>query len=65
MSLMDYSSFVSLFKELGSDYFSDAVNSIKLRGHSESTDWKKDVDDINERYVNYCRAVTLFYREEL
>lgn len=65
LSLMDYSSFVSLFKELGSDYFSDAVNSIKLRGHSESTDWKKDVDDINERYVNYCRAVTLFYREEL
>jgi len=65
LSVFDYMSFITLFEQLGEEYFNDAIKSINDRGHdSQSTDWNH-IKLINDKYVNYCKILTLFEREEL
>ena len=65
LAVFDYMSFITLFEQLGAEYFNDAISSINNRGHdSQSTDWDH-IKLINDKYVNYCKILTLFEREEL
>lgn len=65
LAAADYISFVTLFEQLGAEYFNDAFESINKRGHAgQATDWSH-IKLINDKFVNYCKILTLFNREEL
>lgn len=65
LAVVDYMSFLTLFENLGTDYFLDAIESVGDRGHSnQTTDWQH-IKIINDKFVEYCKTVTLFDREEL
>ena len=65
LAVVDYMAFLTLFEKLGSGYFSDAIDSVGERGHdNQTTDWQH-IKIINDKFVEYCKTVTLFDREEL
>ena len=65
LSLVDNISFITLFENLGSSYFQDAISSINLRGHdAQSTDWS-NIKCINDKYLYYCKILTQFEKEDL
>lgn len=65
LSIADSMGFMTLFEQLGAEYFMDAFESISRRGHvGQATNWGQ-IKLINDKYVNYCKILTLFDREEL
>ena len=65
LSVVDSVAFISLFENLGAGYLNDAIDAINARGHNKlSVNWD-EIKIINDRYLEYCRILTLFDREEL
>lgn len=65
LAVVDYMNFITLFEQLGEEYFNDAFEAINRRGHAgQATDWSQ-IKLINDKFVNYCKILTLFDREEL
>lgn len=65
LSLVDNIAFITLFENLGSGYFQDAISSIHQRSHDgQSIDWS-NIECINDKYLNYCRVLTQFEKEDL
>ena len=65
LAVSNYMDFITLFEQLGADYFNDAFDSINRRGHAkQATNWNQ-IKLINDKFVNYCKILTLFDREEL
>jgi hypothetical protein len=65
LAVMDYPAFITLFKNLGSEYLTDATDAVDRRGHSKQrVDWNL-AKSINDRFLNYCKILTLFEKEEL